>query len=136
MKIMNIVTCLGALSVGIATSNPALAEDNCWGNTVSFGNIDVIIENDPSVPSHLAIGRCQPTGDTSSRCTYKDKDQEEWTVVTEYVAGDPHWTWRALGGTGKWKDMNRSGWIKRVRSEGDVVIYAWGGNCKPTARKE
>jgi hypothetical protein len=129
MKTKTIATRLGVLTACFVISGSVFAEDDCSGYNIEFGNAHVLIESDPSLPSHLAVGRSTRTGATSSQTTYVDKDRDHWTVVNEWRSGELQGTWYKISGTGKWENVKRSGWWKRVRDEGDVRISAWGGNC-------
>jgi hypothetical protein len=136
MKTRTFATCLGVLTACFAISSRVLAEDDCSGHNIQFGNVGVLIESDPSLPSHLAVGRSTLTGPTSSQTSYVDKDGDYWTVVNDWRSGELQGTWYKISGTGKWENVKRSGWWKQVRNEGDVVISAWGGNCTwPAAGK-
>ena len=136
MQTGNIATCLGVLTVCFAISSPAIAKDNCSGHDITIYGIHVLTENDPSLPSHLAIGRCASTGKTSLECTYKDKDGDDWTVVIEWRGDGSEGTFHKVKGTGKWENVKRSGWWKVDRNEGGVRIDPWGGNCTwPAAGK-
>lgn len=129
MQTRSIATCLGVLTACFAISSPVVAEDNCSGHDIYVGGVHVITESDPSLPSHLAIGRCASTGKTSLECTYKDKDGDYWTVVIEWRGDGTEGTFYKISGTGKWENVMRSGWWKLGRNEGDVRIDPWGGNC-------
>jgi len=130
MKTRNIATCLGVLSACFAISSPALAKDNCSGHTIGVGNARVSIFDDRTLPMYLAIGECTGTGATTSKCTFKDKDGDEWTDVTEWnTGGGVEGKWRTVSGTGKYaKTTSSHGWWKMVRSD-PINIWAFGGYC-------
>ena len=136
MKTRNIVTCLGALSACLAISSPAVAKDNCSGHTIGVGNARVTINDDRTFPAHLATGECTATGATTGKCTYKDKDGDEWTDDNEWVEGSFEGKWRNVSGTGKYaKTTSSYGWWKMVRSD-PVAIWEWGGYCALAAKKK
>ena len=130
MKTKNIVTCLGALSACLAISSAAVAKDKCfWGETIGVGNARVVLLDDRTLPQHLASGECTGTGASSAKCTYKDKDGDEWTDVSEWTGEGLEGTSRTVSGTGKYaKTTSSHGWWKLVRSD-PVNIWAFGGDC-------
>jgi hypothetical protein len=131
MRNAKMVVCLGAFAACIGAPSLSVAEDNCSGYWVQIGATIVLLNNDPSAPSHMAIGICQ-----ISRCTYKDKEGDSWTDQSAYPGGG--WdkgTWETVSGTGKYANAKNSGWTERKRMEsggpdGYVRIGAWGGSCK------
>jgi len=137
MKTRNIVNCLGALSACLAISSAAVAQDNCSGYTIAgLGDARVVIHDDRTFAAHLATGECTATGASSAKCTYKDKDGDEWTDVSEWNTGE--WlegTWRTVSGTGKYAKAPGYGWWKMVRSD-PVAIWEWGGYCALAAKKK
>ena len=136
MKTRNIVTCVGALCACLAIASPAVAKDNCSGHTIGVGNARVVIPDDRTSPTYLATGECTGTGATTSTCTHKDKDGDEWTDVNEWVSGSFEGKWRSVGGTGKYaKNTSSQGSWKMVRSD-PVNIWAWRGYCPPAAKKK
>lgn len=129
MKTRNIATCLGVLSACFAISSPAVAQDNCSGHIIGVGNARVLIYDDRTLPMYLAIGECTGTGATSSKCTFKDKDGDQWTDDIAWVEGSFEGKWRNVSGTGKYKKMAGSlGWWKLVRSD-PVSIWVSDGYC-------
>ena len=62
----------------------------------------------------------------------RDKDGDEYVMVTSAPGPDGRGNWMFLGayGTGKYVGAKWSGWGKTVRREGDVTIDVWGGTCK------
>jgi len=136
MKTTNIATCLGVLSACLAIASPAIAKDNCSGRTVGVGDARVVLQDDRTLPGYLATGDCTMTGATTSKCTYKDKDGDEWTDVNEWVSGSYEGKWRNVSGTGKYSKVTGSyGWWTMVRSD-PVAIWEWGGHCTPMAKKK
>lgn len=110
----------------------SVAKDNCSGQWVQIGTTIVVLNNDPSVPQHMAVGTCDETG----RCTYKDKDGDGWTDQSAYPVGTAKGTWKTVSGTGTYVDSTKnSGWTHIRRTElggadGTVYIGAFGGTCK------
>ena len=136
MKTRNIATCLGVLSACLAISSLAIAKDNCSGYTIGVGSARVVLEDDRTLPFHLASGDCSKTGASSSKCTFKDKDGDEWTDVNEWSGSGVEGTWRTVSGTGKYtKAIGSSGWWKAVRRD-PVDIWATGGHCALAAKKK
>ena len=141
MKTRNIVSCLGVLSACLAISSPAVAEDNCSGFNVEVWTPKaselVQLNDDRTLPEHLASGKCAPTydGASSSKCTFKDKDGDEWTSTSEWTGIGLKGTWGVVSGTGKYaKRTGDRGWYKRLRTmysprAEPVYITAWGGYC-------
>jgi hypothetical protein len=85
---------------------------------------------------HLATGECTSTGESASKCTFKDKDGDEWTDVNEWTGVGLEGTWRTVSGTGKYAKATTShGWWKTVRSD-PVNIWAVGGYCALAAKRK
>jgi hypothetical protein len=136
MNTRNIATCFGVLSACLAISSPAVAKDNCSGYAIGVGNARVVIQDDRTLPQHLASGECATTGASSNKCTFKDKDGDEWTDVNEWTGVGLEGTWRTVSGTGKYaKATSSHGWWKSVRSD-PVNIWASGGYCALAAKKK
>ena len=141
MKTRNIASCLGVVSACLLISNPAIAEDNCSGINVEVwtpkATEQVQLDDDRTGPEHLASGRCVPTGTSRNKCTYKDKDGDEWTSTSEWTGIGLKGTWGDVSGTGKYAKRTGAGdrgWWKKLRtmysSRGEpVYIIAWGGSC-------
>jgi hypothetical protein len=141
MKTRNIATCIGVLSACLAISSPAVAEDNCSGINVEVwapkASELVQLNDDRNSPEHLASGKCAPTGAWSNKCTFKDKDGDEWTSLQEWTGFGSEGTWGDVSGTGKYAKRTGAGdrgWWKRLRTmyspRGEpVFITAWGGSC-------
>ena len=139
MKTRNIVSCLGVVSACLLISNPAIAEDNCSGINVEVwtpkASEIVQLDDDRTGPEHLASGKCAPTGAQSNKCTFKDKDGDEWTSTSEWMGSGHEGKWRTVSGTGKYANRTGDrGWFKRARTmfspRGEaVLITAWGGYC-------
>lgn len=136
MKTRTITTCLGVLSACLAISSPVVAKDNCSGHSIGVGPARVVLQDDRTLPMYLATGECIGTGESSAKCTYKDKDGDEWTDVTEWTGAGFEGKWRTVSGTGKYaKTTSSSGWWKMVRSE-PVNIWTFGGYCTLAAKKK
>lgn len=128
MKTKNIVTCVGALCACLAIASPAVAQDNCGGYSIGVGDARVVIHNDRTLPQHLASGVCTATGATTGKCSYKDKDGDEYTTVNEWVSGSPDGKWRTVSGTGKYAKAGNYGWWKWVGGD-PLNVWAFGGYC-------
>jgi hypothetical protein len=141
MKTKPIATCFGVLSACLAISSPAVAEDNCSGYSIEVGNAIVLIQDDRTLPFHLARGVCATTGASSSTCTSKDDDGDEATNVSEWTGAGVAGTWRTVSGTGKYaKATSSHGWWKYLRTiyspSGEAVtITATGGYCALADKK-
>src|SRR5512139_356328 len=70
MKARSIAAIPGVLLVCCAVSNPVLAKDNCRGYVVGLGSARVVIQDDRTLPMHLASGECTSTGASTSKCTF------------------------------------------------------------------
>jgi hypothetical protein len=129
MRTTKRLACLGTLAVCLGVPTLGIAEENCSGHGVQVGSKAITTSNDPGLPGHPGIGYCWG-GPQVGRCTYKDKDRDEWTNEWKSVPGVAgKYTWRAVSGTGKFANSTSSGWTQHTRKEGDVIISIWGGNC-------
>jgi hypothetical protein len=136
MKARSIATIPGVLLACCAVSTPVLAKDNCTGHGIGVGSARVIIQDNRTLPMHLATGECTSTGESASKCTFKDKDGDEWTDVNEWTGVGLEGTWRTVSGTGKYAKATTShGWWKTVRSD-PVKIWAVGGYCALAAKRK
>jgi hypothetical protein len=136
MKARSIATMLGILLAYCAVSNSVLAKDNCTGHAIGAGSARVILQDDRTLPMHLAAGECTSTGASTSNCTFKDKDGDEWTDAQEWTGVGLEGTWRTVSGTGKYaKATSSHGWWKVVRSD-PVNIWAAGGYCALAAKRK
>jgi hypothetical protein len=136
MKANSIATVAGILLACCAVSNAVFAKDNCTGHSIGVGGARVVLQDDRTLPMYLATGECTSSGASSSRCTFKDKDGDEWTDANEWTGAGLEGTWRTVSGTGKYANATSShGWWKTVRSD-PVQIWAFGGYCELAARKK
>jgi hypothetical protein len=113
MRYAKMVVCLGAFAACVGVPSLGVAEDNCSGIWVGIGSTVVMLNNDPSAPSHLAVGTCILTS-----CTYKDKDGDSWTRESRWPPGG--WaklTWKDVKGTGKYANSKNSGRAEMQREE-------------------
>ena len=130
MRTTKLLACLGALTICLGVPTIGTAEDNCAGHVVNIGGKRVSVSNDPNAPGYPQIGECSSTGTGAGSCTFRDKDGDEYTNEWKAVPGTAgQFTWRLVGGTGKYGKAIRSGWGRRVLSEGDVRVNLWGGEC-------
>jgi len=136
MKSSNVTACLSVLSACFVISSPVIAEDNCSGYSVGVGPVRVFISDDHSSPYHLASGDCTTTGASTSTCTFKDKDGDQWTDAHEWSGSGIAGTWRTVSGTGKYaKAIGSSGWWKMAQSH-TVNVWAVGGYCMLAAQQK
>lgn len=110
--------CAGAPGAGVAA-------DNCSGHYVNAGSRSVSISSDPAEPSHVMIGECQ-----SGLCIRRDSDGDEMTTRTARTPGEYLGTWKVVSGTGKYARATRSGWFRPTRTDGEIVVGEWGGDCR------
>jgi len=100
----------------------------------SFVGYDVV-SRDNNADSNPSLSDCHGTwlvsfdGKTKAGgyCAFRDNDGD-----VEYVAWEAmrdSGTWRAIGGTGKWASKQRSGWVREVARDGQMVMVEWGGTC-------
>jgi len=130
MRTTKMLACLGTLAVCMAVPVPGTAEDNCAGHVVNIGGRRVSVSNDPDAPGYPQIGACSTTATGMGKCSYRDKDGDEFTQEWKAVPGTTgRYTWKVVSGTGKYAKSTSSGWNRRVLSEGDVTVYVWGGEC-------
>jgi hypothetical protein len=125
MQTTKMLICLAGLAAGLGGASLGRAADNCSGQWVQIATAIVTLDDNRSVPSHMAVGVCDPS---TLRCTYKDKDGDSWTNDVS-IAG----TWKTVEGTGKYANSKSSGWSKTMRMdvgpEGGVYVGVWGGQC-------
>lgn len=135
MKATSIATIPGVLLACCIASNPVFAKDNCSGHTVGMGSARVVLYDDRTMPMYLATGECMSTGAATGKCTFKDKDGDEWTDVNEWTGAGSEGTWHTVSGTGKYARATSShGWWKTARSD-PVQIWTFGGYCALAAKK-
>ena len=127
METRRVLAGIGALAACLGAPALAAAEDSCSGYWVRVGTTEIVLNNDPSWPGHMAIAACN-----GSDCTYKDRDGDSWTNRSEGTGRKG--TWRTVSGTGKYRKKADSGWWQTSRTdvgpEGSISVGAWGGTCK------
>lgn len=62
-------------------------------------------------------------------CARRDKDGDTSSVEFSQAPGAEKGMWRSTGGTGKFANKSDSGWYQDVRTDGDMLVSQWGGNC-------
>lgn len=124
---------LAFVSAGLVLAGAAVAEDNCAGHRISVGarNVSVNHTIENGDVRQIVVGAC----DADGRCVLKDKHGDEQIVDHAYVPGDDTPTWRVVGGSGKYADSAASGWYRQVQADGDVLVFAWGGDCRATTKR-
>ena len=133
MNTNTFATCLGLLAACLAVPT-AVAGDNCAGYTIEIGDRSIVVNNDPDVPGHPAIGTCRIGNGMSGTCTYRDRDNDEYTLEWRAVPGTvDRATWEHVGGTGRWTNVRSTGWTRWVMVDRDVKVSRWGGDCTKSA---
>lgn len=132
MRTVKIFVFAIALTAGLGVSGLAAAADNCSGYGITVGARFVRIDKTrgPSEAQHAVAGACD-----TERCTLKDKDGDEYSMESAYIPGDEAAKWRIVAGTGKYANAGWSGWYKQTRTDGDVLVHVWGGDCKKTVKR-
>lgn len=117
------------------------AEVNDMGNghtLMTFRNHDILVTDDPSDIFNMLMGECSgtmlstPDGRSSSAgyCIRKDKDGNSASIDWAWAPGADKGTWHTTGGTGKYADLEASGWWTPVATDGGKQgINRWVGNC-------
>jgi len=121
-----------AVSIAALAPSVSHAGDTCSGYSISTG--DRTISLNLAFPAddvrRIVVGAC----DAGGRCIRKDKEGDESIIDLSYVPGDPTASWTVVGGTGKYAASGGTGWYKQVQADGNVLVYAWGGNCQARTR--
>ncbi|MCC7547373.1 MAG: hypothetical protein IT532_06385 [Burkholderiales bacterium] len=99
---------------------------------------DILVTDDPKHIYNLMMGECSgtllttPDGKTSGlgHCLRKDKDGDTASIDWSLPAGSDKGTWKSTGGTGKYADLQSSGWWQPAASDGGKLgVNRWGGTC-------
>ena len=131
-----LATCLGLLAACLTVSTTVAAADNCAGYTVEVGDRSIVVNDNADEPGHPAIGSCKTGNGMSGTCTYRDRDNDEYTLEWRSVPGTVgRATWEHVGGTGRWTNVRSTGWTRSVMVDRDVKVSRWGGDCTKTTAK-
>lgn len=146
----------GVCVIGSAMLIPGLAHsaDNCTGydNLVALytetldlgGGHTLTVFRQASILTtenqryNLSTGECSgaalstPDGKlrVNGYCARRDKDGDTYSLEFSQAAGAEKGVWRFTDGTGKFAGRSGSGWFQDVRTDGDMLVSQWGGNCK------
>jgi hypothetical protein len=154
MKATRLIRGFLAAACALITATAAVAADNCTGydvlvatyaETLDLGNGHTLtafrqssILTSENAMYNLTTGECSgaalTTPDGKLRvegfCARRDKDGHTYSIAFSQAAGADKGTWKATGGTGKFEGKRHSGWFKDVRTDGNMTVSHWGGDCR------
>ena len=154
MKTTNLLKCLFVIGTTLSTAGFAHGADNCTGHdslvviyaeTLDLGGGHTLtafrqasmLTSDSNL-YNLATGECSgaalSTPDGMVRvfgyCARRDKDGDSQSIEFSQAPGAEKGTWKSTGGTGKFAGKSASGWYQDVRTDGNMSVAQWGGNCR------
>ena len=154
MKTINMLKYLFVIGTTLSMAGFAHGADNCTGHdslvviyaeTLDLGSGHTltafrqasIITSDSKL-YNLATGECSgaalTTPDGKLRvfgyCARRDTDGDTQSIEFSQAPGADKGMWKSTGGTGKFAGKSDSGWYQDVRTDGNMTVSLWGGNCK------
>ena len=154
MKTTALLKGVFAVGCSLLICSPAVGADNCSGydnlvstyaETLDLGNGHTLtafrqasmLTSEDSI-YNLATGECSgaalttPDGKVrvSGYCARRDKDGDTHSIEFSQTAGADKGVWKSTGGTGKFAGKRHSGWYVDARTDGNMLITRWGGDCR------